>query len=81
VTKKCDPLKEDEARRLKEQLDAGLAAGGYQFNGFKLPAKLQLLNKQNTTEKEVMTNGESEGDILRYFKLMSPDVYETIFEE
>jgi hypothetical protein len=46
----------------------------------KLQAKLQLL-RQDITEKEETTNGEYEVDLSRYFKLLSPDVDETIFEE
>jgi hypothetical protein len=80
VTKKCDLLKRGEARRQEEQVDAELTARGYQFHGLKLPAKLQLL-RQDITEKEETTNGEYEVDLSRYFKLLSPDVHETIFEE
>jgi hypothetical protein len=81
VTKKCGLLKREEARRQEEQVDAELTARGYQeFHGLKLPAKLQLL-RQDITEKEETTNGEDEVDLSRYFKLLSPDVDETIFEE
>jgi hypothetical protein len=80
VTKKCDLLKRDEARQQEEQIDAKLTARGYQFHGLKLQAKLQLL-RQDITEKEETTNGEYEVDLSRYFKLLSPDVDETIFEE
>jgi hypothetical protein len=75
VTKKCDLLKRDEARRQEEQVDAELTARGYQFHGLKLPAKLQLLRQ------DIMTSGEYEVDLSPYFKLLSPDVDETIFEE
>jgi hypothetical protein len=80
VTKKCDLLKTDEARRQEKQVDSDLTTRGYQFQGLKLPAKLQLL-RQDITEKEESTNGEYDVDISRYFKLQSPDVDETIFEE
>ncbi len=53
---------------------------GHQFHGLKLPAKLQLL-RQDITEKEETTNGEYDVDITRYFKLLSSDVDETIFED
>ena len=80
VTKKCDLLKKDEARRKEEQVDADLTARGYQFHSLKLAAKLQLL-RQDIMEKEETTDGEYEVDMTRYFKLLSPDVDETIFEE
>jgi hypothetical protein len=80
VTKKCDLLKKDEARRQDDQVGAHLTAREYQFHGLKLPAKLQLL-RQDITEKEEMTNVEYAVDITRYFKLLSSYVYETIFEE
>jgi solute carrier family 25 phosphate transporter 3 len=35
VTKKCNLLKKDEARRQEEQVDADLTARGYQFHGLK----------------------------------------------
>ncbi len=50
------------------------------FHGLKLAAKLQLI-RQDIMEKEETTNGEYEVDLSRYFKLLSPDVDETIFEE
>jgi hypothetical protein len=58
----------------------GLDSRGYQFHGLKIPAKLQLL-RQDIMEKEETTNGEYDIDITRYFKLLSPDIDETIFEE
>ena len=80
VTKKCDLLKRDKARRQVEQVDVELTARGYQFHGLKLPAKLQLL-RQDMMEKEETINGEYDIDITRYFKLLSPEVDQTIFEE
>ena len=74
------PHQENEVRRQEEQVDADLTARGYQFHGLKLPAKLQLL-RQDITEKEETTNGEYDVDITRYFKLLSSDVDETIFED
>jgi hypothetical protein len=56
-----------------------LTAREYQFHGLKLAAKLQLL-RQDIMEKEETTNGEYEVDMTRYFKLLSSDVDETIFE-
>jgi hypothetical protein len=46
----------------------------------KLAAKLQLI-RQDIMEKEETTNGEYEVDMTKYFKLLSSDVDETIFEE
>jgi hypothetical protein len=80
VTKKWDLLKTDEARWEEEQVDANLTARGYQFHGLKLPAKLQLI-RQDIMEKEETINGEYNIDITRYFKLLSLDVGEIIFEE
>jgi hypothetical protein len=79
VTKKCDLLKKDEACRKEEQVDADMTARGYQFHGMKLAAKLQLI-RQDRMEKEETTNDVYEVDMTRYFKLLSPDVGETIFE-
>jgi hypothetical protein len=53
---------------------------GYKFDGLKLLAKLQLL-RQDIMEKEESMNGEYKIDITKYFKLLLPDVNETIFEE
>jgi hypothetical protein len=80
VTKKCDLLKKDEVQRFKKQVDANLTSHGYQFDGLKLPAKLQLL-RQDITEKKENMNGEYNIDITKYFKLLLPDVDKTIFEE
>jgi hypothetical protein len=64
VTKKCDLLKRDEARRQEEQVDTELTARGYQFHGLKLPAKLQLL-RQGITENEETINSEYKVDLSR----------------
>jgi hypothetical protein len=80
VTKKCDLLKKDEARRKEEQVDANLTAQGYQFHGLKVAAKIQLL-RQDIIEKEETMNGEYEVDMTKYSKMLSSDVDETIFEE
>jgi hypothetical protein len=80
VTKKCDLLKQDKARRKEEQVYADLTARGYKFNGLKLAAKLQLI-RQDIMEKEETTNDEYEVDMTKYFKLLSSDVDESIFEE
>jgi hypothetical protein len=69
VTKKCDLLKLDEVRRREEELDADLTARGYEFQGLKMPAKLQLV-RQDIMEKEDSTNGEYEVDTTKYFKLL-----------
>jgi hypothetical protein len=80
VTKKYELLKKVEVCRVKEQVDANLTAGGYQFHGLKLPAKLQLI-QQDVTEREDSTNGEYDIDMAKYFELLSPDVVKTIFED
>ncbi len=80
VTKKYDLLKIDEVRRREEQVDAALTARGYEFQGLKMPAKLQLV-RQDRMEKEDSTNGEFEVVTTKYFKLLSPDVNRTIFED
>jgi hypothetical protein len=49
---------DDEVRRREEQIDADLtAARGYEFQGLKRPAKLQLV-RQGIMKKEDSTNGE-----------------------
>jgi hypothetical protein len=80
VTKKCELLKKDEVRRCEEAVNADLTSPGYEFQGLKMPAKLQLV-RQDITEKEDSTDGEYEIDTAKYFKLLSPDVDKTIFED
>jgi hypothetical protein len=45
------------------------------------PETRRLLIRQDIMEKEETTNGEYEVDMTKYFKLLSSDVDETIFEE
>jgi hypothetical protein len=80
VTKKCKLLEKDELRRCEEAVNADLTSRGYEFQGLKMPAKLQLV-RQDITEKEDSTNGEYEIDTAKYFKLLWPDVNKTIFED
>lgn len=47
VTKKYDLLMSDEAPWKEKQVDANLTAGEYQFEGLKLPVKLQLLRQHD----------------------------------
>ncbi len=70
----------NEGQGQEEQVDTDLIAQRCHFNSLKLPAKLQLL-RQDMMEKEETINGEYDIDITRYFKLLSPEVDQTIFEE
>jgi hypothetical protein len=80
ITKKCELLKKDEFRRCEEAVKADLTSRGYEFQGLKMTAKLQLV-RQDIAEKEDSTNGEYEIDTAKSFKLLSPDVDKTIFED
>jgi hypothetical protein len=51
---------------LKNKVDIGLSAPGYQFHGLKPPVKLQFL-RHDISEKEESTNGEYDVDISKYF--------------
>ncbi len=48
--------------------------------GLKLPAKIQLL-KQDMDEKAEHAGGEYDIDILKYFKLVSSSIDQSIFED
>ncbi len=50
------------------------------MHGLKLPAKLEL-RRQDIMEKKESMSGEYNVDISKYFKLLSPDDNETIFED
>ncbi len=73
-------------RRLKQ-----VESGNKQEFGEPIPERESILQgaegnsrqllRQDITEKEESTNGEYDIDIAKYFKLLSPDVNETIFEE
>jgi hypothetical protein len=66
----------DELRHCEEAVNADLTSRGYEFQGLKMPSKLQLM-RQDITEKE----GEYKIDTAKYFKLLSPDADKTIFED
>jgi hypothetical protein len=81
VTKKLDILKLSEQRRFEEVADADLRRRGFQSHpGLKLPAKIQLI-KQDAKEKEEHAGGEYDVDILKFFKLVSTNVDQSIFED
>ena len=64
---------------MEEQVEAELWTRGYKLMGLKLPAKIQLW-KQDMEEKEEHAGGEYDIDILKYFKLVSSSVDQSIFE-
>ena len=80
VTRKLKILKESEPRRLEEQVEAELRTRGYELTGLKLPAKIQLL-RQDMEEKEEHAGGEYDVDIMKFFKLVSTSVDQSIFED
>jgi hypothetical protein len=80
VTRKVKILKEDEPRRLERQVEVELRTRGYEWTGLKLPAKIQLL-KQDMEEKEEHAGGEYDIDVLKYFKLVSSSIDQSIFED
>jgi hypothetical protein len=81
VTKKLDILKLSEQRRFEEVADADLRRRGYQCHpDLKLPAKIQLI-KQDAKEKEEHAGGEYDVDITKFFKLVSTNVDQSIFED
>jgi hypothetical protein len=80
VMKKCELLKKDEVCRCEEAVNVNLTSRGIEFQGLKMQAKIQLM-RQDITEKEDNMNGEYDIDTVKYFKLLSPDVDKTIFED
>jgi hypothetical protein len=80
VTRKAKILKENELRRLERQVEVKLRTRGYEWTGLKLPAMIQLL-KQAREDKEEHAGGEHDIDILKYFKLMSSSIDQSIFED
>jgi hypothetical protein len=80
VTRKLKILKENEPRRLEAQVEVELQTRGYQFTSLKLSAKIQLL-KQDMEEKEEHAGGEYDIDIIKFFKLVSSSVDQSIFED
>ncbi len=79
MTQKAKLLKENEPRRLEAQVEVELRTRGYAWTGLKLPAKIQLL-KQDMEEKEEHAGGEYDIDILKYFKLVSWSIDQSIYE-
>jgi hypothetical protein len=53
---------------------------GYEWTGLKLPAKIQLLT-QDMEEKEEHVGGEYGIHVLKYFKLVSLSIDQSIFED
>ena len=53
---------------------------GYSWTGLKLPAKIQLL-KQDMDKEEEHAGGEYDINILKYFKLVSSSIDQSIFED
>jgi hypothetical protein len=80
VTRKVKILKEDTPGRLERQVEVKLRTRGYKWTGLKLPAKIQLL-KQDMEAKEEQAGGEYDIDILKYFKLVSFSIDQSIFED
>jgi hypothetical protein len=80
VTRKLKFLKENEPRCWEEQVEAELRTRGYELTGLNLPAKIQLL-KQDMEEKEEHAGGEYDIDIDKYFKLVSSQVDQSIFQD
>jgi hypothetical protein len=80
VTRKAKLLKENKPRRLEGEVEVELWTRGYKWTGLKLPVKIQLL-KQDMEDKEEHTGGEYDIDILKYFKLASSSIDQSIFED
>ena len=80
VTRKAKLLKENEPCCLEGQVEVELRTRGYEWTGLKLPAKIQLL-KQDMEDKEEHAGGEYDIDILKYFKLVSTSIDQSIFED
>jgi hypothetical protein len=64
---------------LEAQVEVELQTCGYEWEGLKLPAKIQLL-KQDMEEREEHTGGEYDINITKYFKLVS-SIDQSIFED
>jgi hypothetical protein len=80
-------LKLSEQHRSEELVNADLCRQGYQSHPelklptkMKLPTKIQLI-KQDAKEKEEHAGDEYDVDILKFFKLVSTNVDQTIFED
>jgi hypothetical protein len=80
LTRKVEILKEDKRRRLERQVEVKLQTRRYKWTGLKLSANIQLL-KQDKEEKEEHAGGEYDIDILKYCKLVSWSIAQSIFED
>jgi hypothetical protein len=80
VTRKAKILKENEPRRLERQVEDEPRTRGQEWTGLKLPANIQLL-KRDMEDKEEHAGGEYDIDILKYFKLVSSSIDQSIFED
>jgi hypothetical protein len=80
VTKKLNILKLSKQRRFEEVADADLRRRGCQCHpDLKLPAKIQLIKQD--AKKEEHAGGEYDVDITKFFKLVSTNVDQSIFED
>jgi hypothetical protein len=66
---------------LERQVEDELRTRGYEWTGLKLPAKMIQLLKQDMEDKEEHAGGEYDVDILKYFKLVSSSIDQSIFED
>jgi hypothetical protein len=80
VTRKVKILKKGKPRLLEQQVEVKLRTPGHKWTGLKLPAKIHLL-KQDMEEKKEHAGGEYDIDILKYFKLVSLSIDQSIFED
>jgi hypothetical protein len=80
LTRRAKLLKENEPRRLEAQVEVQLRTCGYVWTSLKLPAKIKLL-KKDMDEKEEHAGDEYDIDILKYFKLVSWSIDQSIFED
>ena len=81
VKKKLGILKKVEKCRFEAAVDTDLLGQSHKCHpDLKLPAKIQLI-KQDAAEKEEHAGGEYDVDLLKFFKLVSTNVDQTIFED
>ncbi len=72
-------LKENKPCCLEEQVEVKHPTHGYERTGLKLPAKIQLLN-QDMEDKEEHAGGEYDIDILKSFKFVAWNFYQSILD-
>ena len=60
-------------------MEVELRTCGYEWTGLELPSQIQLL-KQDMEEKEEHAGGEYDIGILKYFKLVSWSIDQSIYE-